>query len=107
MTEFFFIMEVQLFPISDIKSYKYCSTISKRLVIRLDRICDFTIVFCKLNIPFYELMKRFLGLLQYNSFDVSITILLFQEIKFTFVFMYKHNYFTIFSNIISISIVRY
>ena len=30
MTEFFFIKEVQLFPISDKKSYKYGSTISKR-----------------------------------------------------------------------------
>ena len=50
-------------------------------------------------------MKHLLGLLQYNSFDVSITILLFQEIKLAFVIRHKYNYFTIFSNIISNSIV--
>ena len=40
-------------------------------------------------------MKHLLGLLQFNSFDVSITILLFQEIKLAFVFRHKYNYFTI------------
>ena len=75
------------------------------MVIRLDRRCDFTIVFFKLHILFYQLMKHLLGLLQYNSFDVSITILLFQVIKFAFVFRHKYNYISIFSNIISNSIV--
>ena len=49
-------------------------------------------------------MKHLLGLLQYSSFDVSITILLFQEIKLAFVFRHKYNYVTIASNIISNSI---
>ena len=75
------------------------------MIIRLDRRCDCTIVLCKLNILIQELMKHLLGLLQYNSFDVLITILLYQVIKFAFVFRHKYNYFKILSNIISNSIV--
>ena len=77
------------------------------MVIRLDRRCDVTIVFCKLNILFQVLMKHLLGSLQYYSFGGSIAILLLQEIKLDFIFMHKYNYFTIFSNIISNSIVYY
>ena len=58
-----------------------------------------------MNEFFQELMKYLLGLLQYTSFDVSKTILLFQEIKLAFVFSHKYNYSSIFSNIISNSIV--
>ena len=74
-------------------------------VIRLDRRCDVTIVFCKLNILFQVLMKHLLGSLQYISFDAVITILIFQERKLDFIFSHKYNYFTISSNIISDSIV--
>ena len=49
-------------------------------------------------------MTHLLGLFQFNSFDVSIKFLLFQEIKRAFVFMHKYNYFTISSNINSNSI---
>ena len=46
--QIFFIMEVQLFPIFDRKSYKY----GPPMVIWLERKYDFSIVFCKLNILF-------------------------------------------------------
>ena len=67
----FFIMVVQLFPIFDRKSQKiWIHYLQKTVVIQLDRRCDCTIVFCKLNILFQELMKHLLGLLQYNSLDM-------------------------------------
>ena len=46
-------------------------------------------------------MNHLLGLLQYNSFDALITILLFHEIKHASIFRHYYNYFTIFFNNIS------